>query len=94
MTDNLGGPCVVWTPLVTQWINGKGKKLLALPISWPEGSKPKNLYLYKYENVCLSVCLSVCSHLESDWDTLWHKCAFRSRNGSYTKIYLIEGFIN
>ena len=39
-----------------------------------------NLYLYKYENVCLSVCLSVClfahvflGHFETDWDTLGTK---------------------
>ena len=48
------------------------------------------LYLYKYENVCLSVCLFVrvfLSHLESDWDTLWHNGSFRSRKGSKTIIF-------
>ena len=31
---------------------------------------------------CWCVCLSVLGHLESDWDTLWHKVAFRPRMGS------------
>ena len=41
------------------------------------------LYLYTNENVCMSVRVFL-GHLESDWDTLWHKCAFRHRNGSKT----------
>ena len=42
------------------------------------------LYLYKYENVCLCVCLCFPFFLESDWDTLWHKCILWCRNGSKT----------
>ena len=40
----------------------------------------RNLYLYKYENVCVSVCLSVrvfLGHLESNLDTLCIKLPFR-----------------
>ena len=45
------------------------------------------LYLYKYEKVCVCVCFRVfLGHLESDWDTLWHKCALMPRNGSKNKI--------
>ena len=53
-----------------------------------------HLYLYKYENVCLSVCVFVrvfLGNLESDLETLWHKVAFRPRMSSITikfqKIY-------
>ena len=38
--------------------------------------------------VCVSVCVSVrvfLGHLESDWDTLWHKVSFRPRMSSKTK---------
>ena len=45
------------------------------------------LYIYKYENVCVFVCLwfrVFLGHLESDWDTLWHKCDLMPRNGSKT----------
>ena len=44
-----------------------------------------DLYLYIYENVCVCVCLSVhvfLGRLEANWDTLWHKVAFRPRMGS------------
>ena len=46
-----------------------------------------NLYLYKYENICVFVCLFLTAfigHLESDWDTLWHKAAIRPRMSSKT----------
>ena len=45
------------------------------------------LYLYKYENVCLSVCVFLrvfLCHLKSDWETFWHKAAFRPRMSSKT----------
>ena len=41
------------------------------------------LYLYKYENVCLSVRVFL-GHLESDSDTLWQKVCFRPRKGPKT----------
>ena len=39
--------------------------------------------------MCVCVCVCLCfrvflGHLESDWDTLWHKCALMPRNGSKT----------
>ena len=42
-----------------------------------------------YINTKMCVCVCLCirvflGHLESDWDTLWHKCAFWPRNGSKT----------
>ena len=55
------------------------------PLSW--SAIIPYLYLYKFENVCLSVCLFArvfLGHLESDWDTLWHKAAFRPRMSSKT----------
>ena len=51
---------------------------------------PFNLYLYKYENVCLSVCLFVTAflgHFETDWDTLWHIVSFYPREGSKTIVF-------
>jgi len=54
-----------------------------------------------YINTKMSVCLSVClcirvflGHLESDWDTLWHKRAFRPRNGSKTIKFQIGALSN
>ena len=41
------------------------------------------LYLYKYDNVCVCVCLFVrvfLGHLESDWDTIWHRTVTRLIN--------------
>ena len=40
-----------------------------------------SLYLYQYINVCLFVRVFL-GHSESDWDTLWHKVAFRPRMSS------------
>ena len=39
--------------------------------------------------MCVRVFVCVCfrvflGHLESDWDTLWNKCALMPRNGSKT----------
>ena len=39
--------------------------------------------------LCVGVCVCLCfrtflGYLESDWDTLWHKCALMPRNGSKT----------
>ena len=46
-------------------------------------------------SVCVCVCFRVfLGHLESDWDTLWNKSAFRPRNGPNTKTYLIGALIN
>ena len=51
------------------------------------------IYISTYINTKMCVCLCVCvwvffrvflGHLESDWDTLWHKCALMHRNGSKT----------
>ena len=36
-----------------------------------------NLYLYKYENVCLSAHVFL-GHFETDWATFWHKLAYCS----------------
>ena len=39
-------------------------------------------------SVCVCVCVFVrifLSHLESDWETLWHKGALRPRMSSKTK---------
>ena len=38
-------------------------------------TRTANLYLYKYENVCLSAHVFL-GHFETDWETLWHKAAF------------------
>ena len=63
---------------------------------------PFNLYLYKYENVCVYVCVCVfvclfvsvfLGHFETNWDSLWHKVAIYPRKCSNTKIYLIGAFI-
>ena len=46
---------------------------------------------------CVFVCLFVrvfLGHLESDWDTLWHKVGFYPWGGFNTKIYLIGALIN
>ena len=36
----------------------------------------KYLYLYKYENVCLSLFSRFFGHFVTDWETLWHKASF------------------
>ena len=47
--------------------------------------KYNSTYINTKMSICLSVCLSGFSrHLESDWDTLWHKFAFRPRMSSKT----------
>ena len=48
-----------------------------------------SLYLYQYINVCLFVRVFV-GYLESDWDTIWHKVAFRPRMGSKTIIFFLK----
>ena len=48
---------------------------------------PGNLYLYKYENVCLSVCLFVhvfLGHFETDWETPWHEVSIWTRKETKT----------
>ena len=49
-----------------------------------------SLYLYKYEIVCLSVCLFVTAflgHFQTDWDTHWHKVAFRAPMSYFSQSY-------
>ena len=51
-------------------------------------NKKINVYLYKYDNVCLSVHVSVLGHFETDLETLWHKLASCSWECSKTIIFL------
>ena len=52
-----------------------------------EWSNLFHLYLYKYENVCLSAHVFL-GHFETDWETLWHKHVYRSLECSKTIIFL------
>ena len=59
-------------------------------LNWPKTNWTQ-LYLYKYENVCLFVCLSVhvfLDHSETDSETLWHKLASCSLECSKTILFL------
>ena len=63
-------------------------KIIGFVVGWPVSTLLtfKSLYYYKYENVCLSVHLFLCQ-FKTDWDTLWHKVALCSWEGSKTTIF-------
>ena len=45
--------------------------------------------------VCLCVCVRIfLGHLESDWDTLWHKVAFSPRMGSKTIKFFLKSYFS